>query len=103
MAQAVPPLCEDGGRPLRRPPRAWTIRPGCRTVRTSTGSLMERIRDQYGVPARRGARIRFRGQPAVITGTSRSGGMYLMIRTSDGRRHMVHPTWEMDYLTGVER
>lgn len=55
--------------------------------------------DHYGVPAKRGGRIRFDGKPGRIT--SGSGG-HLMIQLDDdppGWRTRVHPTWRMEYLT----
>lgn len=62
---------------------------------------MEYIRQHYGVPARRGARVRYRperGKPCEgrITGTS---GPHLMIRL-DGRNRSepFHPVWNLDYL-----
>jgi hypothetical protein len=62
-------------------------------------SKMQRIRDYYRVPAKRGGRVKFRGQPAVITGAPQDGSMHLNIRL-DGDRNVsrVHPTWEMKYL-----
>lgn len=64
---------------------------------------MQSIRQQYGVPARRGREVRFRGESAHILSASR-GSMHLwLVRPTLGRkpeRIMVHPTWEMDYLDG---
>ena len=58
---------------------------------------MERIRQFYGVPAKRGMRIEFQGVPYIITGTT-SGQMYLRIRPiAGGKPFSVHPTWEMEY------
>jgi hypothetical protein len=54
------------------------------------------IREYYGVPARRGGRVMYRGQ---LTGTIvGSYGAYLRIRM-DGSRHarVYHPTWEIVY------
>jgi hypothetical protein len=58
---------------------------------------MKGIREGYGVPAYRGARILFRGEPCVITGTTREQ-MYLRIRPlAGGRSFAVHPTWAIDW------
>lgn len=58
---------------------------------------MRRIREFYKVPAKRGGKVRFQGNPGVITGTTRTGA-YLRIRLDTGQSFMVHPTWEMEYL-----
>lgn len=54
------------------------------------------VRDQYGVPAKRGARVVFDGQPGVITSCP---GAYVRVRLDD-HNHSVpaHPTWRMHYL-----
>lgn len=65
--------------------------PECRGAVVS----MERIREYYGVPAKRGMRIEFMGKPAVITGST---AMRLRARI-DGEKKtsILHPTWEMNY------
>lgn len=56
---------------------------------------MDYIRRYYKVPAKRGMRIKFCGQPAVITSTTRA---YLRIRVDgDDFSIVVHPTWEIEY------
>ena len=58
------------------------------------------IRKRYGVPAKRGARIEYRGEGSPELGTiTGSEGAYLRIRM-DGEKHTgtYHPTWEMRYL-----
>lgn len=63
---------------------------------------MDYIRKTYGVPARRGGKVRFRptdgGVPClgVIVG-SRSAHLRVKF---DGMRHSmsVHPTWQLEYL-----
>ncbi|AEK09791.1 hypothetical protein PBI_PATTYP_72 [Mycobacterium phage PattyP] len=55
---------------------------------------MEWVRQAYGVPARRGGRVRFFGTEGTITSASH----YLRVRTDDGRRLLLHPTWEVEYL-----
>jgi len=57
---------------------------------------MEYIRKYYGVPAKRGGRIKFKGKPGTIVGSDRS---YLRIRF-DGEKaiYTYHPTWEIEYL-----
>ena len=68
-------------------------------LRGSGRSKMQRIREWYRVPAKRGARVLFCGDHAVITGTPRDGSMHLNIRLDGARRvSRVHPTWEMEYL-----
>jgi hypothetical protein len=49
----------------------------------------------YGVPARRGGRVTFRGEPGRITS---GAGHYIRIRLDGWKRSiLVHPTWEMIY------
>ena len=52
------------------------------------------VREHYGVPARRGGRIRFDG----VCGTILSATHHLRVRLDDGRRVMLHPTWHVEYL-----
>ena len=67
---------------------------------------MSWIRDNCGVPAKRGAEIRFAGARAVIVG---SRGQYLRARMVEGCRWAdagqivtIHPTWEVEYLPSTE-
>ena len=61
---------------------------------------MEYIRATYGVPARRGARVVYTGDPkgprrGTIVGTS---GPHIRVRLDGGdRAGKYHPTWEMTY------
>jgi len=62
----------------------------------------EYIRRYYGVPAEEGARIRYTGDPdgafnGTITGTN---GPHILVRFDDSPGNSVlHPTWEVSYLT----
>jgi len=65
---------------------------------------MEYIRTRYGVPAKRGGRVRytgsFDGQPVEGTILSAvTGNAHLRIHL-DGEKHAehFHPTWELEYL-----
>jgi hypothetical protein len=54
------------------------------------------VRQEYGVPARRGGVIKFEGRPAVIL----SATNYLHVRFTDGRlpaKGYLHPTWRVEY------
>lgn len=55
------------------------------------------IRKSYGVPAKRGARVTYEGNPAVITS---SKGKYIRLRF-DGKTNthngVFHPTWSIEY------
>ena len=61
------------------------------------------IRNYYGVPAKRGARVRYTpdgnrqlAHDGVIVG---SRGAYLRVRMGDEKKiGTYHPTWEMEYL-----
>jgi hypothetical protein len=56
------------------------------------------IRRFYGVPALRGARVRFMDVPHTILS---GDGSHLYLRDPNGRRvGPVHPTWRMDYGDG---
>lgn len=66
---------------------------------------MRYIREHYGVPAKRGARIRYTDIGRhVWTGrivSARDG--YLRVRVDDPRypeavRLLLHPTWNVEYL-----
>lgn len=61
---------------------------------------MQQIRDRYGVPAKRGARVEFEGRPGTIVS---SRGHHLGIRL-DGDRIVLpyHPLWHIDYLDGID-
>jgi hypothetical protein len=66
---------------------------------------MESIRAHYGVPARRGMRVRFTYPPGACEGVITSAEDHkLWIRTDDGRRFgPLHPTWHMVYVTKPPR
>lgn len=59
---------------------------------------MDSIRRRYGVPAKRGMAVIVDGQPATITGSSRTAE-HLMVRFDDDprRTHPIHPTWRVEY------
>ena len=62
---------------------------------------MKYIRDYYGVPARRGTRVRFTGSdrgPIVGTIASSQGSALQVMFDGDKRTSLVHPTWELEYL-----
>lgn len=78
-------------------------------VRTSREShrsiLMASVARNYGVPARRGARIVFHGYDAPIAGTVMSStGSHIYVRRDDtGRRFgPLHPTWMIDWGDGLD-
>jgi hypothetical protein len=57
----------------------------------------EYIRWRYGVPAKRGRRVQYRGNPGTVVAFR---GPYLRVRLDGGRQILTcHPTWEMEYLT----
>ena len=64
------------------------------------------IRDAYGVPAKRGARIKFSGDPfkpdrrGIIVGASQQ---YVRVRMDDEKRiWTLHPTWKIEYIGVAE-
>lgn len=46
-------------------------------------------RDSYGVPAQKGGRVTYRGEPGKIMGAS---GPHVDVKLDSGRRFPVHPT-----------
>lgn len=67
---------------------------------------MEYIRRAYGVPAKRGGRIKYTGNPhSVCFGritSARNGRLRVLLddRVPGYRgRVTLHPTWEIEYLT----
>lgn len=60
---------------------------------------MQQIRDRYGVPAKRGARVEFEGHRGTIVG---SDGHRLRIRLDARYSASFHPLWHIDYLDGVD-
>jgi hypothetical protein len=61
---------------------------------------MKRIRELYGVPAKRGGRVRFEWtrREGTITGST-SSGLYLRVRFDGERKsEIIHPTWDLEYL-----
>src|SRR5690606_12323982 len=63
---------------------------------------MQRIRDHYGVPARRGMRVTVDGRPGVITSAERGGTLRLRVRLDGERRPVIaHPSWRVTYLPCV--
>ena len=63
---------------------------------------MEYIRNHYGVPAKRGARIKFTGtiMNTPLVGTIvYSRNQYLLVKMdNDHKIWTLHPTWEIEYL-----
>jgi hypothetical protein len=62
---------------------------------------MEAIRDRYGVPARRGKLVSFRGRPSMVISAD---GHHLWLRDLDSLKRVgpCHPLWEMDYGDGID-
>jgi hypothetical protein len=62
------------------------------------------IRQNYGVPAKRGARVEYTAGGGSKLGTIKStSGPHLMILL-DGSKHAMpfHPTWELRYLDAMQ-
>lgn len=65
---------------------------------------LQYIRDTYGVPAKRGARVQYSGNGIAIQGTiTSSRGPHILVRL-DGDDFSVpfHPTWKMRYLDSAQ-
>ena len=61
------------------------------------------IRRNYGVPAKRGGRVRYTGGREPAFGSIRSArGAHLYIHLDGAKRPQTfHPTWELEYLDGA--
>lgn len=67
---------------------------------------MDYVRRHYGVPVKRGGRVRLGagfGPDAGREGTITSASYHVFVRL-DGERHVrrFHPTWELDYIDTTE-
>lgn len=63
------------------------------------------IRDHYGVPAKRGQKLIYSGSGRPLEGVIiNAQGAHLMVRIAEfGERPVkLHPTWEIEYVEGVE-
>lgn len=64
---------------------------------------MESVRRCYGVPAKRGARVTYRGYGTPLTGkiiSSTGSHIYIRLDHNGKRFGPLHPTSEMDYGDG---
>jgi hypothetical protein len=60
---------------------------------------MQYIRDTYGVPAKRGAKVRYTGDGGTRVGTIvASDGAYIRVRFPQAGIVSLHPTWKVEYL-----
>lgn len=60
---------------------------------------MDYIRQHYGVPAKRGGRVKFDGQWATIVASDQQ---YLKVRLDGETRAIrIHPTWHVEYTDGA--
>jgi len=61
---------------------------------------LQYIRNTYGVPAKRGARVEYTGNGGAIQGTiTSSRGSHILVRLDGDKFSMpFHPTWQMRYL-----
>ncbi len=60
---------------------------------------MQWVRDAYGVPAKRGGRVRYTGDKTPRLGTITAADHGLRIRLDGDKRSLpFHPTWELEYL-----
>lgn len=57
---------------------------------------LSEVRRRYSVPAHRGAPVIFHGREATIVGVKDG---QLVIKTGDGFRFEVHPTWGLEYVS----
>jgi hypothetical protein len=67
---------------------------------------MKYLRNTYGIPARRGGRVRFTDQDGVVWNgrITSTLGPYLRVLVDDRvpgyrRRLVLHPTWQVEYVT----
>lgn len=63
---------------------------------SASDDALEYIRRYYRVPAKKGAKITYQGNPGVIRGGT---GSYLLVRMEGDKANIkCHPTWEIEYL-----
>lgn len=61
---------------------------------------MQYIREFYGVPAKRGARVTVNGKQGVITG---SVGAYIRVKfDGDSYSKQCHPDWRVKYSDALD-
>lgn len=65
---------------------------------------MKYIRDTYGVPAKRGGRVRYNsaGGPKLGTITGTTGPHIRILLDGDKVSMPFHPTWKLEYLEGQQ-
>jgi hypothetical protein len=63
---------------------------------SASDDALEYIRNNYRVPAYKGVKITYQGEPGEIVGGT---GAYLLVKVP-GEKHSLrcHPTWEIEYL-----
>ena len=64
---------------------------------------MKRIRKQYGVPIRRGGRVKYTGEGYARYGTvvSAKEDNRIQVRLDgENKARLFHPTWKLEYLKG---
>jgi hypothetical protein len=61
---------------------------------------LETLARVYGVPAKRGRRIMYDGEGAVIVTASVSGKQLRILVDGETEPKWVHPSWHVDYLDG---
>ena len=60
---------------------------------------MDYIRKAYGVPAKRGGRIRYTGKDNPELGTIVWASTHLHVRMDSTKMILIfHPTWQIEYL-----
>ena len=59
------------------------------------------INETYGVKAYKGKTIKFRGEKGVIR-KSYGHALGILLDSNSDKILRVHPTWEMEYLEGIQ-
>jgi len=62
---------------------------------------MEYVRNYYGVPAKRGGRIKYTpdiGNPVYATILSATHYLFVRFDNTNTRSGPLHPTWQIEYL-----
>jgi len=60
---------------------------------------MKYFRDNYSIPLKRGAKVKYRYEDKIGTVLSADPcGVYVRFKGEKKRRGPFHPTWEIEYL-----
>lgn len=97
VREAVPP----GDMDIGNDDHWWVSRSCVPCWDVDEAQKYEWVRSHYSVPARSGALVRFTGGPVPVVGeiVDVSGGHLIVRGKGHGERLVLHPTWQVEYLS----